>query len=46
MLMLYIQLVVYKATESKRYDFEAKSADEAAEIVFELKKGISPYRDV
>ncbi len=40
------QLVVYKATESKRYDFEAKSVDEAAEIVFELNKGISPYRDV
>jgi hypothetical protein len=37
---------VYKATESKRYDFEAKTADEANEIVKELKKGISPYRDV
>jgi hypothetical protein len=37
---------VYKATESKRYDFEAKSAEEAAEIVRELKKGISPYREV
>ncbi|RFU29181.1 hypothetical protein B7463_g7160, partial [Scytalidium lignicola] len=37
------KLVVYKATETKRYDFEAKSADEAAEIVFEIKKGISPY---
>ncbi|CAI4218355.1 unnamed protein product [Parascedosporium putredinis] len=40
------KLVVYKATESKRYDFEAKTADEANEIVKELKKGISPYRDV
>jgi hypothetical protein len=38
--------VVYKATESKRYDFEARSTLEAAEIVEELKKGISPYRDV
>ncbi|KAH8805569.1 stress-activated map kinase interacting protein 1-domain-containing protein [Xylogone sp. PMI_703] len=37
------KLVVYKSTETKRYDFEAKSADEAAEIVFEIKKGISPY---
>ncbi|KAI0179998.1 SIN1-domain-containing protein [Hypoxylon sp. FL1284] len=40
------KLLVYKATESKRYDFEAKSAPEATEIVRELKKGISPYRDV
>ena len=37
---------MYKATETKRYDFEAKSADEAAEIVFEIKKGISPYHNV
>ncbi|KAK1765803.1 stress-activated map kinase interacting protein 1-domain-containing protein [Phialemonium atrogriseum] len=42
----YFKLVVYKATESKRYDFEAKNADEASEIVGELKRGISPYRDV
>ncbi|KAF4983863.1 hypothetical protein FZEAL_804 [Fusarium zealandicum] len=41
-----VKLVVYKAAESKRYDFEARSALEAAEIVEELKKGISPYRDV
>ncbi|KKF93886.1 Stress-activated map kinase-interacting protein 1 [Ceratocystis platani] len=36
-------LMVYKGTESKRYDFEAKSAEEASEIVMELKKGIAPY---
>ncbi|KFA46572.1 hypothetical protein S40293_08422 [Stachybotrys chartarum IBT 40293] len=41
----YVKLVVYKATESKRYDFEARGVDEAAEIVEELKKGISPYRE-
>ncbi|KAJ9131670.1 Stress-activated map kinase-interacting protein 1 [Pleurostoma richardsiae] len=40
------KIVFFKNTESKRYDFEAKSADEAAEIVAELKKGISPYRDI
>ncbi|EHL01418.1 putative Stress-activated map kinase-interacting protein 1 [Glarea lozoyensis 74030] len=40
------KVVVYKSTETKRYDFEAKSADEAAEIVFEIKKGISPYHSV
>lgn len=39
--------MVYKATETnKRYDFEARSADEAAEIVFEIKKGIAPYHNV
>ncbi|KAL5598903.1 hypothetical protein BROUX41_003776 [Berkeleyomyces rouxiae] len=38
-----LKLMVYKGTESKRYDFEAKSADEASEIVMELKKGIAPY---
>jgi target of rapamycin complex 2 subunit MAPKAP1 len=37
---------VYKATESKRYDFETEGKKEAVEIVEELKKGISPYRDV
>lgn len=40
------KVVIYKATETKRYDFEAKSADEAAEIVFEIKKGISPYHNI
>ncbi|KAK3494931.1 stress-activated map kinase interacting protein 1-domain-containing protein [Neurospora hispaniola] len=40
------KLVVYKATESKRYDFQTSSAECAAEIVNELKKGISPYREV
>lgn len=43
---MVVQLVVYKATESKRYDFEARSTDEAAEIVSELKKGIAPYHEV
>ncbi|OAA58642.1 stress activated map kinase interacting [Niveomyces insectorum RCEF 264] len=42
----HFKLIVYKATESKRYDFEAKSAYEAAEIVGELKKAMSPYRDI
>ncbi|KAK3357403.1 stress-activated map kinase interacting protein 1-domain-containing protein [Lasiosphaeria hispida] len=40
------KLVVYKATESKRYDFVTSSPESAAEIVRELKKGISPYREV
>jgi hypothetical protein len=38
---------VFKATETnKRYDFEAKTAEEANEIVFEIKKGIAPYHSV
>ena len=41
-----LQLLVYKASETKRYDFETKNAEEAAEIVAELKRGVSPYRDV
>ncbi|ATY62065.1 stress activated MAP kinase interacting Sin1 [Cordyceps militaris] len=42
-----VKLVVYKAAETKRYDFEARNVDEAAEIVSELKRGIAPYnRDV
>ncbi|CZT50045.1 related to stress activated MAP kinase interacting protein [Rhynchosporium secalis] len=40
------KIVIYKISETKRYDFEAKSADEAAEIVFEIKKGISPYHNI
>ncbi|KAI0592963.1 SIN1-domain-containing protein [Biscogniauxia sp. FL1348] len=39
----YFKLLVYKSTESKRYDFEARNTQEAAEIVRELKKGVSPY---
>ncbi|KAM7186515.1 Stress-activated map kinase interacting protein 1 (SIN1) domain containing protein [Rhypophila sp. PSN 637] len=42
----HFKLVVYKATESKRYDFVTSNAEYAAEIVRELKKGISPYREV
>ncbi|KAK4190068.1 stress-activated map kinase interacting protein 1-domain-containing protein [Podospora australis] len=40
------KLVVYKSTESKRYDFVTSSPEYAAEIVQELKKGISPYREI
>ncbi|GJC86551.1 target of rapamycin complex 2 subunit sin1 [Colletotrichum liriopes] len=35
------KLFIYKDTESKRYDFEAKSVEEAHEIVNELKKGVA-----
>ncbi|KAI0395293.1 SIN1-domain-containing protein [Xylariaceae sp. FL0594] len=37
------KLLVFRDSESKRYDFEAKNSQEATEIVRELKKGVSPY---
>ncbi|KAI6247057.1 Target of rapamycin complex 2 subunit sin1 [Erysiphe necator] len=40
------KVVIFRQTETKRYDFEAKNSDEAAEIVFEINKGISPYYNV
>lgn len=40
------QVIVYKATEQKRYDFEAKGVEEAAEIVDEIKRGVSRYQNV
>ncbi|KIW02133.1 uncharacterized protein PV09_06621 [Verruconis gallopava] len=39
------RLVVYKERESKRYDFEAVSASEAAEIVAEIKKGVNKFQE-
>ncbi|KAF3770100.1 hypothetical protein M406DRAFT_344011 [Cryphonectria parasitica EP155] len=34
--------VIYRENEIKRYDFEAKNSDEAADIVTTVKKGIPP----
>jgi len=34
------KVVIYKNNEPKRYDFEAKSVDEAAEIVEVIKKNM------
>ena len=34
---------MFRDSETKRYDFEAKNTQEAAEIVREMKKGIAPY---
>lgn len=39
------RLVVFKERESKRYDFEAASASEAAEIVMEIKKGVNKFQE-
>ncbi|KAI9807784.1 MAG: hypothetical protein M1825_005089 [Sarcosagium campestre] len=36
--------VVYRSPESKRYDFEAQSPAEAAEIVAEIKKRVEPFQ--
>lgn len=35
------QFVILRDGESKRYDFETKSADEANEIVTAIKQGMS-----
>ncbi|KAI0166175.1 SIN1-domain-containing protein [Xylariaceae sp. FL1272] len=42
------KLLVFRDTDDKkRYDFEAKSVQEAADIIRELKKGVAPYnRDI
>ncbi|KAF3013769.1 hypothetical protein G7054_g10048 [Neopestalotiopsis clavispora] len=37
------KLYVFKDNSAKRTDYEAKSAQEAAEIVAEIKKGFAPY---
>lgn len=39
------RVVVFRERETKRYDFEASSAGEAAEIVEEIKKGVEPFRN-
>lgn len=39
------RVVIFRERETKRYDFEASSAGEAAEIVQEIKKNVAPYRD-
>lgn len=41
-----MRVLVFRERETKRYDFEARSTDEAAEIVHELKKGMEPFRDM
>jgi len=38
-----MQVGVWRGSEPKHYEFEAKNAAEAAEIVEEIKKGIAPY---
>ncbi|KAI9880200.1 MAG: hypothetical protein M1830_004786 [Pleopsidium flavum] len=40
------RVVVFKERETKRYDFEAQSVAEAAEIVVEIKKGMEPFQDM
>lgn len=36
--------MIFREKETKRYDFEAQSVTDAAEIVEEIKKGIEPYQ--
>lgn len=37
------KVIIFRERESKRYDFEAQSVAEAAEIVEEITKGMEPY---
>jgi hypothetical protein len=39
------RLLVFKERETKRYDFEAQTADEAVEIVREIKRGVERYAE-
>jgi hypothetical protein len=39
------RLIVFKERETKRYDFEAVSADEAVEIVREIRRGVDRYAE-
>jgi len=39
------RVVVYKERETKRYDFEAHSQEEALEIVKEIRKGMEKFQD-
>jgi hypothetical protein len=45
-LFVFAQLAFAIGTEEKRYEFEAKNADEAADIVESLLKGAKPYRQI
>ena len=39
------RVIVFKERETKRYDFEAQSVDEAVEIVREIKKGVERFQE-
>lgn len=38
-----VRVLVFRERETKRYDFEASSRDEAADIVSEIRKGVAPF---
>ena len=38
------RVIIFRERETKRYDFEAQSVGEAAEIVEEIRKGMEPFR--
>lgn len=39
------RVIVFKERETKRYDFEASTADEAVEIVREIKRGVERFQE-
>ena len=40
----HFRVVIFKAKETKRYDFEAQSAADAADIVDEIKRAAEPFQ--
>ena len=40
-----VRLLVYREKETKRYDFEAASVEDAADIVKEIKKGVERFQE-
>jgi len=38
-------MVIFREKETKRYDFEAQNAIDAADIVEEVKRGMQPYQN-
>jgi hypothetical protein len=39
------RVIVYKEKETKRYDFEAQSSEDAVAIVREVKKGVDRFHE-
>lgn len=37
------QVIIFRERETKRYDFEALTVNDASEIVEEITRGMEPY---
>lgn len=38
------KVIIFRERETKRYDFEALTVNEASEIVEEITRGMEPYQ--